>query len=301
MNKIRTIFLVGILMLCAYASPSPATPPDVPTPDPTLTATFIPTSPPPSITPAPVITMPPGFSPVMYGKKYDANTYFLLLGGVLGSDWITPDAVTDQFAAEWDYDVYTLSESFQVHGYAPDFSPPNQLYTIGTDVMVDKAGMVAVAKGWPVLQRDAEELSSENVFYQQVVLDWLKLEGVSAPESGLLTIFRVDIEGDGVDEIFINAVHLDESQHTTKAGDYSIILMRKVAGNDAVTVPVVADVYRSQEAQVTFPRTYSTTNFIDLNQDGVLEIVVGIEKWEGDGAAVYQINGQQVVECLRLE
>ncbi len=146
-----------------------------------------------------------------------------------------------------------------------------------------------------------EELSSENVFYQQVVLDWLKSEGVSAPESGLLTIFRVDLEGDGVDEIFINAVHLDESQHTTKTGDYSIVLMRKVAGNDAVTVPVVADVYRSQEAQVTFPRTYSTTNFIDLNQDGVLEIVVGIEKWEGDGAVVYQVNGQEVVECLRLE
>jgi hypothetical protein len=301
MNIIRIIFLIGILMLCACASPSPAMPPNFPTPDPTVTATLTPTSLLPSITPAPVITMPSGFSPIMYGKKYDANTFFLLLGGVLGSDWITPDAVTDQFAAEWDYDVYTLSERFQVHGFAPNFSPPNQLYTIGTEVTVDKAGMVAVAKGWPVLQREVEELSSENAFYQQVVLDWLKSEEVSAPESGLLTIFRVDIEGDGVDEIFINAVRLDESQHTTRAGDYSIILMRKVAGNDAVNVPVVADVYRSQEAEVTFPKTYSTTNFIDLNQDGVLEIVVGIEKWEGDAAAVYQVNRQEVVECLRLE
>lgn len=50
-----------------------------------------------------------------------------------------------------------------------------------------------------------------------------------------------------------------------------------------------------------FPRTYSIANFIDLNQDGVLEVVVDIQRWEGFGASVYQISGQNVIQTLKAE
>jgi hypothetical protein len=77
--------------------------------------------------------------------------------------------------------------------------------------------------------------------------------------------------------------------------------MRKVAGNDAMTIPLVADFYISKELEITYPRTYFLANFIDLNQDGILEVVVGIQKWEGFGAVVFQIDGQNVTEALRAE
>ncbi len=115
---------------------------------------------------------------------------------------------------------------------------------------------------------------------------------------GTLQIFRVDLEGDGSDEIFISATRLDESQHTTKAGDYSIVLMRKVIGNEVVTTLVTGDVYSSKEPEVTYPRSYSLANFIDLNQDGILEVVVSFQKWEGFGASVFQVNGQEVTRTL---
>ena len=118
------------------------------------------------------------------------------------------------------------------------------------------------------------------------------------PQLGNLQVFRVDLEGDGSDEIFISATRLDESQHTTKAGDYSVILMRKVVGNEVVTTLVTGDVYDSKEPEITYPRTYSLANFIDLNQDGVLEVVVSFLKWEGFGASVYQVNGQDMVQTL---
>jgi hypothetical protein len=50
---------------------------------------------------------------------------------------------------------------------------------------------------------------------------------------------------------------------------------------------------------MTYPRTYSLANFIDLNQDGVLEVVVGFEKWEGFGAMVYQVNAQELTQALQ--
>ena len=248
--------------------------------------------------------MPSDFSPILYGKKYDANTFFLLLGGIQGELWLSPDLAAAQFVhiPSSGYDVFTLAQTkYQVDGYAPFFSHPSQDYTVRTDVTLDEPGMVAVARNWPTLQRPVHELAPDHEIYRQAVLDWLTAEGVMAPQLGSLRVFRVDIEGDGVDEIFISATHLDESQHTTKSGDYSIILMRKVTGNDTITQTIVGDIYRSQGLEITYPRTYTPAKFIDLNRDGRLEVVVDIQRWEGMGALVYQIDGQSVIESLRVE
>ncbi len=244
--------------------------------------------------------MPADFSPILYGKKYDANTFFILLGGWQDDRWLAPDSAVTCFGnlQGWEYDVYTQAKGkFPVHGDRPQFSPAEKIYTLGTDATVNEFGMVGVAQGWHVLQRDLQELSPDSEVYRQVVLDWLTAQGIPAPEFATLHIFRVDLEGDGVDEIFINATHLDESQHTTKAGDYSIILMRKVQGNGAVTLPVVGDVYHSQDMETTFPQTYSLGNFIDLNQDGILEVVVDVQRWEKPGALIYQIDGQHITQA----
>jgi hypothetical protein len=85
----------------------------------------------------------------------------------------------------------------------------------------------------------------------------------------------------------------------TEAGDYSLVLMRKLTGNIVLTISVVEDVYTSQEPELRFPFTYSIANFIDLNQDGILELVVEINRWEGFGAAVYEVDGQEVNQVLR--
>jgi hypothetical protein len=60
-------------------------------------------------------------------------------------------------------------------------------------------------------------------------------------------------------------------------------------------------VYRSQDLEITYPRTYSLANFVDLNQDGRLEVVVEIQKWEGFGARVFQIDGEDVIQTLGTE
>jgi len=195
----------------------------------------------------------------------------------------------------------TEGYKYLVQGMAPDFSPAYQSYSIRTDVSLEERGMVGVLDGWDIMKREVTELSTEGEFYQQAVVDWLKTQGVDEPQPGVLQIFRVDLEGDGTDEVFISATHLDDSQHMTYPGDYSVVLLRKVVGNDVVTLPVVWDVYLSPEAELTFPRTYSLANFIDLNQDGVLEVVVDIQQWEGDGAIVYQIEDQHITELLRAE
>jgi hypothetical protein len=74
-----------------------------------------------------------------------------------------------------------------------------------------------------------------------------------------------------------------------------------VIGNAAVTKLVVGDIHRSQEPESNHPCVYSLTNFIDLNQDRRLEVVVEIRKLDGHGARIFQIDGEDVIETLSAE
>lgn len=249
------------------------------------------------------IEKPTDFSPVLYGGKVYQTTFFLLLGGVGKETWLAPDISVSRFSGEVTYSLHSFAQEakYFLWGKAPEFSPTCRAYFINTDAALDEPGFVGVVDGWTVTKRPATELSADGEFYQQVVIDWLREEGFSDPVVDSFHVYRVDLEGDGTDEIFISAAHLDDSQHTTKAGDYSIVLMRQVVGNEAVTKLVVGDVYRSQDLEMTYPRSYSLANFIDLNQDGILEVVVEFQKWEGFGASVFQIDDGDVIQALSAE
>lgn len=256
----------------------------------------------PISTPA-AMEKPTDFSPVLYGGKFYGTTSFLLLGGVSKDAWIAPDVSIARFSGEATYSLHTLTQKdkYFVLGKAPEFSPVCKTFSIGTDADLDETGFVAVLDGWNIAKHDVTDLSADGQFYQQVVIDWLIDQGVTAPRvgDGDFHVFRLDLEGDGTDEIFISETHLDESGLTTKAGDYSIVLMLKVEGNEDKTVLIAGDLYRGPEIVPTLPQTYSIANFIDLNQDGVLEVVVDIRRWEGFGASVYQVDGQTVTQVLQ--
>jgi hypothetical protein len=195
---------------------------------------------------------------------------------------------------------FTQEAKYFIGTTAPAFSPTCEGYIVGSGTTLDDSSFVGVLDGWDVTKRPVTELADSEQFYQQALTAWLKAEGVSAPEVGSIHVYSVDIDGDSTDEVFISANHLDDF-HTTKIGDYSIVLMRQVVGNEAITKLVAGDVYRSQEPERTLPRTYSLTNFIDLNQDGRLEVVVETQNLRVFGARVFQIDGEDVIQTLSME
>jgi len=240
------------------------------------------------------------FSPVIYGQNFGSGT-FLLLGGVQDGAWLGPDTVAAQIQDGMVFDIYSTDSRLQMIGHVSGPDPICDTYFVDADENISVSGMIGVAQGWDVTQRKMEELSSDNDFYRQVVMDWLIEQGISNPIVENLHVSRVDIEGDGVDEVFLSASHFnDGSGHMSEYGDYTVILMRKVNGDDAVTLDLVREIHSSQEPEMTFPIKYSLTDFIDLDQDGNLEVIIEINRWEGFGAAVYQINGSDRVQVLQV-
>jgi hypothetical protein len=243
-------------------------------------------------TPTPV-NWPRDFSHVLYAGKFYQTTFFLLLGGVNIEAWLPPDESLRRYAGEATYSLHTLTQEYKylVWGKVPELSRVCQAYSVRTEANLDDTGFVAVMDGWNITQRAVTELSPDVQPYRQAALDWLKAEGLPATEINQFQIQRVDLEGDGVDEVFISATRYNELERITKTGDHSVILMRKVQGNEVVTTLIAGEVYRGPETATLLHDTYSIANFIDLNQDGVLEVVVDIRRWEGFGANAYPLTG----------
>jgi hypothetical protein len=239
-----------------------------------------------------------GFSPVIHRGDPGAAA-FLLLGGIDREAWYPAEVTLSRFPGRLAYDVYGMAGGVYSTSGEGETDRLCNAHFILPETDIDDSDLVGVLQGWQVTQRNVEELASEGGFYRQVVTDWLTTEGVPAPQIDSMQVFRVDIEGDGVDEVFVSAHHfVDGSGHMTQAGDYSVVLMRKVTGNDVVTLAITGKIHTSAQPELTFPFTYSFSNFIDLNQDGILEVVVDLKRWEGFGASVYRIDGQEVVQVL---
>ena len=272
----------------------------------TETALAVPTSS-PTLPPLPTFelsaaaTLPPPafedgtFSPVFYGS----NSFLLLGGFSQDRGWISAENVVAYANNEAEYDFFSPRGSIKLRGSTLELSPTCRHYFMRSSVALPEP-MVGVASGWVTGKRETKDLSTTDPSYIQAVTEWFQSRDASPGEIHITRILQTDLEGDGVHEVLLSASYFkDSSGHMTETGDYSVVLMRKVVGNDVVTVPLISEYYVSGAPEVSYPRTYILAEAIDLNRDGILELVVDISRWEGGGAIVYRVDGQNVREVLR--
>ena len=283
-----TPWVAGTETAIAALSSSP-TPPPIPTFTPAVIPPFA------TFTPYP---LPEGtFSPVLYG-----NGSFLLVGGIKkGDGWVSGVQAAQYMFNETDYDLFNPKGSMQMQGSVLEFDPTCGNHFMRSSLVIPEP-MVGVASGWITEKRRTTDLSTDDAAYIQAVAEWFQSQGNSPKEIRLTRILQVDIEGDGVDEVLLSASYFTEKfAFLTETGDYSIVLMRKVIGNNVVTIPLVNDYYVSTdpEFEMSYPNTYALAEAVDLNGDGTLEVIVDVRRWEGWGAIVYRVDGQNVREVMR--
>ena len=197
------------------------------------------------------------------------------------------------------YDFFGSNGLIQVQGSISEFDPTCGNHFMRSSVVMPEP-IVGVASGWITEKRGTTDLSTDDPAYIQAVTQWFQSQGNSPAEIHVTRILQADIEGDGVDEVLLSVSYFkDASGHMTETGDYSIVLMRRVIGNNVLTIPLVKEYYVSNTPETSFPNTYSLADALDLNRDGTLEVIVGVSRWEGLGAIVYRVDGQNVREVMR--
>ena len=262
-----------------------------------------PSSTPPALPTLTPLAMPfPTFTPFVLPKGTFSPIFydFLLVGGFkTDQGWLSADQTAQFRGIPMTYDFYSSGGSMTVQASSLEYDFVCRDYTLQSSTVLPES-MIGVARGWIKTQRGSTDLPPET--YVRAVKEWFESQDNFPEEIRITRALQLDLEGDGVDEVLLSASYFKEKfAFLTENGDYSIVLMRKVMGEDVITIPLVNDYYVSSipELEVSYPNIYTLADALDLNGDGTLEVIVDVDRWEGGGALVYRVDGQNVREVLR--
>jgi len=83
----------------------------------------------------------------------------------------------------------------------------------------------------------------------------------------------------------------------TAAGDYAIVIIRKIVSGKVQTIFVVKDIRRGANTS-GLARGYHISAIADLNGDGRMEIALYSAYYEGSSADIFDLNGTKLTAVL---
>lgn len=271
----------------------------------------------------------------------------LLLGGIVKGQWVSADDLQNKkeyslyrVQGKEQYSVYSAqgyegmgqggplrSENLKKEPDA-DFDPwdaiPEFDITManGTVYKSDSARLALTGK-WNAVPRLATKLDTQNATYRKVVHDFLAENGLPNAKVHIMQLFKVDLDGDGTDEVIIsaqNSVSADNKAAAwevdkplplplggdfptgSKKGHYSVVLVRKMVDAQAMTIPLCSFIAlkdgMSDDLEWNPPFLHKIYQFADVDGDGIMEILLGEHFYEGYSYRVYAIQGNKAVQVL---
>jgi len=155
-----------------------------------------------------------------------------------------------------------------------------------------EGGEVAVDGTWNVTPRRVTRLSAAAAAgYNGAVRQLLAQHGIRVPVVHVTGAMRVDLDGDGTEEVIVSAFRsTGNGSFTVGAGDYSIVFVRKLVGGVVRTIMLEQE-YHPRATGETTTNEYTIAGAWDLDGDGKLEIVVRASYYEGAWTTLYRIRG----------
>src|SRR5262249_43224461 len=157
-----------------------------------------------------------------------------LLGATKDGKWVKADETAKELPDQTTYVVYGLTESLgEVKGSKPkgEAGPCEGTWFVGLSDKPEK-GAIALAAPWNALPRKLRPLDTTQAVYIDAVGNFLKTKGITEPKVKIDSIFRVDLDGDGEDEVLISATNYFSEDNSvpmrSPAGSYSMVLLRRV-------------------------------------------------------------------------
>lgn len=149
--------------------------------------------------------------------------------------------------------------------------------------------VVAVSGVGRPFPRRVEPLDRASATYQTAAAEALATVGITDAKPDLTQLLRVDLDGDGSDEVLVGAERRSGAELIdAEDGDYSAVLVRRLAGRDVRTQVLNHHVGEDDgSGGVVFLRQYRVAAVADLNGDGTLEVAIASDYYEGADLEVF--------------
>jgi hypothetical protein len=238
-------------------------------------------------------------------------------GGSKNGKWIKPDEAAQSTGEKTTYQVYSLTkQAAQITAGKPksvdEPCPDTLMVSLSSK---PKEGVIGLAAPWNALPRTPMIADATQPVYVEAVRDFLKARGVTDPKVRITRILRIDLDGDGEEEVLISATNYftdtksnDSSAapfpeapiHAPQPGSYSIVILRRVVGGNVQTKLVTGEVYAKADESVA-PNVYNVSAILDLNGDGKLEVIVHSFYYEGGQTTIYHCESDKIEAALSVE
>jgi hypothetical protein len=228
-------------------------------------------------------------------------------GATRDGKWIEAKPATKEIKDGTVYRVYGLTEQLgETKGNKPkpdqDVCPDT--FSISLEPKPE-AGVIALAASWNALPRKPRVADPTQQVYVDAVRDFLKGRGIKEPKVKIKRILRVDLDGDGEDEVLLSATNYfqaetEEVPSSSPPGSYSVVLLRRVVAGKVKTQVIAGEVHADSK-HFNAPNYYDVTAVLDLNGDGKMEVVVHSGYYEGGATTIYQCDPDKIKSLLTVE
>jgi hypothetical protein len=127
--------------------------------------------------------------------------------------------------------------------------------------------------------------------YAAAVRQLLVQHGIRNPVARVTGAVRVDLDGDGTQEVIVSAFRsTGNGSFTVGAGDYSMVFVRKLVRGVVRTIMLEQEYHPVAKGETT-TNEYTIAGAWDLDGDGGSEIVLRASYYEGGWTTIYRIRG----------
>lgn len=245
-------------------------------------------------------------SSALIGVTPEGQTCFI--GGAMRGIIAEPDAIVQNLKHK---DAYTLVRLNKTRGEVWAVGAPERIedggdcessYLQDLTFSNDQLGLFQIAlKGKPddvraKLPANFVRLPTKDEDYQKLLERHLTDKGLTDPQVSIKQLLAADIDGDGRPETFINAMKSERGE--TKRGEYSLILMRREIGGKQELVEVRSFISMKDEQTPSLLVEHTIVTVMDVDGDGVAELIVYGAFAFGEGWEVIKIKGKSAEQVL---
>lgn len=230
---------------------------------------------------------------------------YCLIGGTVNGKWTEPGVLAAKLKGGEKYRFYTLtSRAGESVG-----DKPKVMADYCSDTMEIKHTpeptpeiVLAVAGKWNALPRVPKILNNNDPAYRAATADILRQKRFRKPRINLTRVLRVDLDGDGIEEALVSASYYTDGlgsnagpmAYRPKSGDYSFVFLRKLIRGKLRNIVIDGEFYPAVKEDTGPPSQYIVSAVGDVDGDGVMEVIVQGDYYEGGGNTIYRVKGSKI-------